>query len=92
METSLNRYKPDYVVPPGWILEEYLEARDLSPTDFARQCGCPLDLIVGILSGKARLDSEMALRFEKVLGLDVHIWLGIESNYRAPQRETERQT
>lgn len=89
METTLNRYEPDYAVPPGWILEEYLEARGLSPIDFARQCKCPPGLIDDILSGKARLDSETATLFEKALDLDASIWLGIESNYRAWQEETD---
>lgn len=90
METTLNRYEPDYSVLPGWILEEHLEVRGLSPIDFARQCKCPPGLIDGILSGKARLDSEMASLLEKALGLDASIWLGIESNYRAQQEEADK--
>lgn len=90
METTLNRYEPDYAVPPGWILEEYLEVRGLPSINFARQCKCSPDLIDDILSGKARLDSETATLFEKAPGLDASIWLGIESNYRAWQEETSK--
>ena len=89
METALNRYEPDYAVPPGWILEEYLQVRGLSPTGFARQCKYSPSLINGILSGKTRLDSEMASRLEKAFGLDASVWLGIESNYQARQKEID---
>lgn len=65
MEMALNQYKPDYAVPPGWILEEHLEVRGLSPVDFARQCKCPPVLIYDLLSGEARLDSERATLLEK---------------------------
>lgn len=90
METALNQYEPGYAVPPGWILEEYLEVRGLSSIDFARQCKRSPDLIDDILSGKARLDSERASLLEKALGLNASIWLGIESNYRAWQEETSK--
>ena len=81
----LNQYNPDYSVPPGWILEEHLEARGLSPAEFARRCGRPPKLISEIISGKALLEPKTALQFEKVLDLDASIWLGIEANYRLHQ-------
>ena len=82
MATEIYRYEPDYAVPPGWILEEHLEARGLSQAAFARRCGRSPKLIGEIVAGKAPIEPETALRFEKALGLDAGIWLGIESNYR----------
>ncbi len=82
MTTAAYRYEPDYAVPPGWVLEEYLEVRRLSRAAFARRCGRPSKLIGEIVAGKAPVEPETALRFEKTLGLDAGIWLEIESNYR----------
>ena len=82
MATAAYRYEPDYAVPPGWILEEYLEAQGLSHAAFARRCGRPPKLIGEIVAGEAPIEPETALRFEKALGLDAGIWLEIESNYR----------
>ena len=82
MATATYRYEPDYAVPPGWILEEHLEARGLSLAAFARRCGRSPKLIGEIVAGKAPIEPGTALQFEKVLGLDAHIWLGIESSYR----------
>lgn len=82
MATAINRYKPDYAVPSGWILEEHLEARGFSHTGFARMCRCSAKLIGEVVSGKVPLDPKLARAFEKILGLEANIWLGIESDYR----------
>ncbi|MCY4138138.1 MAG: hypothetical protein OXF56_07735 [Rhodobacteraceae bacterium] len=82
MSTMTNQYNPDYLIPPGWVLRERLEAEGTSHADFARRCGRPAKLIGEIVSGEAPLEPATALQFEKVLGVDASIWLGIESDYR----------
>ena len=82
MTTATNQYRPDHAVPPGWVLEERLEARGISDAEFARRCGYSLKLIREIIAGNAPVRPETALQFEKVLGVDASIWLGIESDYR----------
>ena len=92
MGTTPNPYNPDYSVPPGWILEEHIEVLGISHAEFARRCGRSPKLISEIIMGKAPLEPKTALEFEKVLGLDARIWLGIESNYqlhRAREAENE---
>ena len=93
MGAMLNQYKPDYSVPPGWILEEHLEVLGISHAEFARRCGRSPKLISEIISGKAPLEPKTALQFERVLGLDASIWLGIESDYQLHRaRKTEEKT
>ena len=82
MATAKNTYQPDYAVPPGWVLEERLEAHGISHAEFARRCGRSPKLVSEIISGKAPVEPETALQFEKVLGVDASIWLGIEANYQ----------
>ena len=77
-----NQYQPDYAVPPGWILAEHLHVRDMSQAEFARRCGRTPKLISEIIAGKAPVEPNTALQFEKVLGLAAYIWLGIEQDYR----------
>lgn len=90
MATATNQYRPDYVVPPGWVLEERLEVQGISHAEFARRCGRSPKLISEIIAGKASLEPETALQFEKVLGVDAGIWLGIESDYQLHRaREAE---
>lgn len=82
MATTTNQFRPDYAVPPGWVLEERLEVQRISHAEFARRCGRSPKLISEIIAGKAPLEPETALQFEKVLGVDASIWLGIEADYR----------
>ena len=86
-----NAYQPDYAVAPGTILAERLEAHDMSFADFARRCGRSPKLISEIVAGKAPVEPETALQFEKVTGVAAHIWLGIEADYRLHRaQEAER--
>ena len=95
METESNAYRPDYAVSPGSIVAERLEAYGISHAEFARRCGRSAKLISEIIAGKAPVEPETALQFEKVLGVDAGIWLGIETDYqlhrarRAEAKETK---
>ena len=90
MAVETNEYRPDYAVPPGWVLEERLEAHSISQAEFARRCGRSPKLISEIISGKAPLEPATALQFERVLGVDAGLWLGIEAAYRLQcARESE---
>lgn len=90
MVTAPNRFQPDYAVPPGWILEERLEANGISQAEFARRCGRSAKFISEVVAGKAPIEAKTALQFEKVLGVSANIWLGIEKRYRLHQvREAE---
>jgi HTH-type transcriptional regulator / antitoxin HigA len=82
MALSTNTYNPDYAVPPGWLLEEHLEVSGISHAEFARRCGRSAKMISEIIAGKAPVEPETALQFEKVLGVSARIWLGIETDYQ----------
>ena len=82
-ESLLQAYSPDYAAIPGWLVEEHLEARGLSQAELARRCGLPLKLISEIVSGNAPIEPKTAVQFERVLGVDARIWLGVEAAYRS---------
>jgi addiction module HigA family antidote len=86
-------YDPDFGVPPGKLLEEYLDERQMSARAFGRRCGRSAKLIVEIIAGKAPIEPETALQFERVLGMSADIWLQMEASYRlhlAKAHELER--
>ena len=90
MAVTTYSYEPDYAVPPGWVVEEHLQSQRLSHAEFARRCGRSAKLISEIIAGKAPIEPRTALQFEKVLGLDASIWLGIEARYQLHKaREAE---
>lgn len=78
MTTKVEPYQPDYAMPPGWVIKERLAAHRISRTEFAQRCGLSAKHIHEIIAGTAAIEPETALRFEKVLGVDARIWLGIE--------------
>lgn len=92
MATAKTAYAPDYAIPPGRVLDERLKAHGISHAEFARRCGRSPKLISEIVAGEAPVEPETALQFEKVLGVDASVWLGIEAEYRLHKaREAETQ-
>jgi HTH-type transcriptional regulator / antitoxin HigA len=93
MSTDIEHFSPDYIIPPGEILEETLEARGIKKKDFADRCGRTAKMISEIIAGKAAITPETALQFERVLGVSAQLWSNLESRYRlrlAEQEEEER--
>ena len=88
MAAKTYPYQPDYAVPPGGLLEEHLAAQGLSIAALARRCGLSAKLVSEIVAGNAPLEPTTALQFERVLGMDARIWLGIEADYRHRHRST----
>lgn len=84
-------FEPDYVIPPGEILEEYLTSLGMTQRDLAARTGLTTKTINEIIKGKAPITAETALKFERVLGRPAHFWQNLESLYQeARVREQEQ--
>ena len=77
-----NAYLPDHVSLPGETLQEVLDDRQMSQTEFAERTGRPKKTINEIIKGKASITSETALQFERVLGIPATFWNSLERNYQ----------
>lgn len=75
-------YRPDYAVPPGYLVEDYLDTWGISPAEFAGRNSLPTDLINDVIVGSAPIDDELAHLFGRELGLDSDVWLRMEAQYR----------
>ena len=82
MDKERIRFEPDYVVKPGEILEETLEARGIKKRDFAERCALSDKTISQIISGNAPVTADTAIRFERILGVSATVWSNLESNYQ----------
>ncbi len=92
MAEATYTYQPDYAVSPGEILAERLSVWGMSQAEFARRCGRTPKLISQIIAGKAPIEPDTALQFEKVSDIDARIWLGIETDYQLyRRRQAEKQ-
>lgn len=81
-EQVQNRYAPEFVSSPGETLEEVLEDRRMSQSEFAERTGRPKKTINEIVKGKAAITPETAIQFERVLGVPASFWMAREQNYR----------
>ncbi len=87
MIDRVHAFEPDYAIPPGAILEEALEARSLSKSEFARRCGRPTKTVSEIIAGKAGITPETAIQFERVLGVPASFWTNLEYRYQLRMAE-----
>jgi len=80
--TMLNQYAPDYLVLPGEVLEEYLEAYSMTQTELAARTGLTKKTINEIIKGKSPITSETALKLERSLGRPAHFWNNMERQFQ----------
>jgi addiction module HigA family antidote len=80
--TNRNQYIPDYLVPPGEVLEEYLIYAGLAQVSLADRAGLSKKTINEIIKAKSAITAEIALRLELTLGRPAHVWINLERQYQ----------
>lgn len=73
---------PDYVVPTGDFIKEWMEDEGINAAELARRLGTSRKHVSELLRGKAPLSHEMSLRLENVTGVPARIWNLHESGYQ----------
>lgn len=76
-------FPPDWILPPGDILQAELDARGLTQTEFAARTNLSVKHINQVIRGSANLSYDVAVRLERVLGTPRNFWIRLESNYQA---------
>ena len=74
---------PDYVVPTGDFIEEWMEEEGINAAELARRLDVSRKHISELLRGKAPLSHDMALRLENTTGVPARIWNLHETGYQA---------
>jgi len=85
-----NNYQPDYTIHPGEYLEEVLDAREIKKREFAERVGLSVKAVSQIINGKSLFSPEVALRFERVLGISASIWGGMAESYQLFEAREEQ--
>lgn len=80
--STLNIYTPDYLVPPGEVLAEYLDAYGMTQAELADRTGLTKKTINEIIKGKSPITSETALKLERSLGRPAHFWNNLERQFQ----------
>ena len=76
---------------PGAMLEEKLEELSMPIKTFAVRCGKPEPTIHAVLNGTSSVTPEMAILFEKVLGIPAHLWLNMQVRYDESVARSQRE-
>lgn len=84
MEESEEFYEaePDFAVPTGDYIEEWLEDNNMRPAELARRAGVSAKHISKVLGGAA-VTPDFAAKLELVTGVPAERWMALESTYRA---------
>jgi addiction module HigA family antidote len=79
---STDIFEPDYAIPPGEILAEYLSSLGMTQRDLAARTGLTPKTVNEIVQAKAPITAETALKLERVVGRPAHFWQSLESLYQ----------
>jgi len=85
-------FQPDWVSPPGETIADLLKELDWTQKDLAGRLGYSPKHVNQLVSGKAPVTEDTALRLERVLGSTANFWLSREARYRERlARESDRE-
>ncbi|MEO1147717.1 MAG: HigA family addiction module antitoxin [Cyanobacteria bacterium J06638_22] len=82
IDTQKSDFRPDWVSPPGETIHDLLEERGWTQREFAKRIGYTPKHVGQLLSGKAPISDETAIRLERVLGSTASFWLTRDAQYQ----------
>ena len=78
-----------FAVHPGvWLRVEVVEQSGLNVTELAKRLRVTRQAMSNLLTGKARLSAEMAIRFEKASGLKADTLMQLQSAHELARVRT----
>lgn len=86
-------FKPEYVIPPGETLREFMEIWEMTQRELASRIGLTEQSLIRIFKGKQAITVETANKLELVTSMSAGMWNNLEVQYReqlAKIQEKER--
>lgn len=74
--------QPNYAVPTGEFLSEWMDDNAINAAELSRHLGTSRKHVSELLSGKAPLSHATAISLEDVTGISARIWNQYEAQYR----------
>lgn len=73
----------DYFIPPGKVLKEYMQARNITIEHLSKITSTSIEDISNIINDKARITKEFAGSLEIIFDdISSDFWLSLEKNYQ----------
>lgn len=88
-----TEFRPPVVYHPGETLKEKLEELNMSIKEFAIRTSKPEKTIYAVINGQSSITPDMAIAFEKVTGIPMHMWLKGQrryDEYKAEKKQEEK--
>ena len=82
MTTSSKEIFSNLAVPPGEMLAEEMEYRDMPREYLATKLGQPAEAIDKIILGEQAITPEIADKLAEVFWIPAWYWLNLEARYR----------
>lgn len=82
MTEQATIFQPDWISPPGDTIADLLDEKGWSQAEFAQRCGYTTKHASLLISGKASITEDTAIKLERVLGSSARFWLMREAQYR----------
>lgn len=81
-EMKIYRSKTFTAIPPGMTIKEVLENRHMTQKELATRMDMSEKHISKLINGEVPLTQDVAIRLERVFGVDASFWNGLEAGYR----------
>lgn len=79
---KIYRSKTFIAIPPGMTIKEVLENRHMTQKELASRMDMSEKHISKLINGEVPLTQDVAMRLERVFGVDASFWNGLEAGYR----------
>lgn len=76
------RLDPDWRVPPGETLAEWVAENGLPEATVLRTLDLSPRQLANLTAGRRRIDPALAARLERLTFIPARFWLALEHNYR----------
>lgn len=88
---TTENFAPDYAVPAGDTIAEWLEERGMTQAELAARINMSEKALSQIISGLAPLTRSTAMKLEPVTGIPSRTWNNLEARYQEELERLERQ-
>lgn len=92
MTEVLQTFSPDWISPPGETIADLIEEYEWTQSDLAIRLGFSEEYIDRLISGKAPITEETAIKLASLLGSSASFWLNREAQYRTKLQQFQLQT
>lgn len=76
------KFNPDYAIPPGESVREFVRSRNMTDKEFAIRAGLTVQSLNRIFKGEQPISYETANKLELVTDRPASFWNNLEANYR----------